>query len=482
MKRLFILSLLTLLAMIVPAQETQYNSNPDLTHIRIKDDPGETLDYIGKIGSDFDTALDSLRKLKAIRSEIIKAPLEVIFDDDDRLFFGISYGDCGMYSDVLDTKGYYYLRTWYSSGENYRPFIETGKVWRTGINPGNGFLKRYEYRLYGDTIIDGKTCRVLGRSELKFNAYSYTPKDTLYAGALYEEGGMVYGAKPGESHLILLYDFESPVGTDLEINGTTFTITGREKSKDNAFKGVCTYIQIQGGTEETVPYWMEGVGGFTSPMESVLGFYPTGLMNEILISCSLGDEAIYLRDEGIPSEFDVKKQWLDFTHTTKPRPKAPGRNNSQLYPEQVSEPKRARRLSEANDTEGENISGEYSDTKLFVNLKPLLGSYIITMQDEAGQDVYHKEVRTSNVVALNTDLSNYAEGTYTLTVENSEEQYTASLTLPLPLDDHTPVRDLQDKQMVNGKMVNCFDLTGRRLTTPPTKGIYIENGQIRVAQ
>ena len=86
----------------------------DLTHIRIKGNPGETLEYIGKIGSDFDTALDSLRRRKSISSEIIKEPLEVLFDYDDRLFFGIVYGDCGMYSDVLDTKGYYYLRTWYT--------------------------------------------------------------------------------------------------------------------------------------------------------------------------------------------------------------------------------------------------------------------------------------------------------------------------------------------------------------------------------
>lgn len=93
-------------------------ASPDLTHIRIKERPGETLEYVRKIGSDFDTALDSLRKLKGISSEIIKEPLEVIFDYDDRLFFGISYGDCGMYSDVLDTKGNYYLRTWYCSEEN----------------------------------------------------------------------------------------------------------------------------------------------------------------------------------------------------------------------------------------------------------------------------------------------------------------------------------------------------------------------------
>lgn len=94
------------------------NSTPDLTQIRIKERPSEKLEYVGEIGGDFDTALDSLRKLKGISSEIIKEPLEVIFDFDDRLFFGISYGDCGMYSDVLDTKGNYYLRTWYCSEGN----------------------------------------------------------------------------------------------------------------------------------------------------------------------------------------------------------------------------------------------------------------------------------------------------------------------------------------------------------------------------
>ena len=90
---------------------------PDLTHVRIKGRSGETLEDVGKIGSDLDTALDSLRKLKDIPSEVVKEPLEVLFDDDDRLFFGISYGDCGVYSDVLDTRGYYYLRTWFSSSD-----------------------------------------------------------------------------------------------------------------------------------------------------------------------------------------------------------------------------------------------------------------------------------------------------------------------------------------------------------------------------
>jgi hypothetical protein len=97
-----------------PVSENQ----PDLTEIRIKESPDETLEYVGKIGNDFDSALDSLRNFKNIFSGIIKQPLEVLFDYDNRQFYGIAYGDCGTYADVLDTKGNYYLRTWYCPDEN----------------------------------------------------------------------------------------------------------------------------------------------------------------------------------------------------------------------------------------------------------------------------------------------------------------------------------------------------------------------------
>jgi len=93
-------------------------NSPDLTKIRIKERPCEILEYVGKIGNDFDLALDSLRILKNISSEIIREPLEVLFDYDNRTFFGIVYGECGMYTDVLDTKGNYYLRSWYCPDEN----------------------------------------------------------------------------------------------------------------------------------------------------------------------------------------------------------------------------------------------------------------------------------------------------------------------------------------------------------------------------
>ena len=121
-------------------------TSADLTQIRIKERPGEMLEYVGEIGSDFDTALDSLRKLKDILSEIIKEPLEVLFDYDNRLFFGIIYGDCGNYSDVLDTKGNYYLRSWYCSDENNviiqeEPIFNENKTFTIG----NG-KKRIKYQ------------------------------------------------------------------------------------------------------------------------------------------------------------------------------------------------------------------------------------------------------------------------------------------------------------------------------------------------
>jgi len=80
-------------------------------------------------------------------------------------------------------------------------------------------------------------------------------------------------------------------------------------------------------------------------------------------------------------------------------------------------------------------------------------------------------------VALNTLLTDYPDGEYTLTVENAEEQYTALLSLPL-VDD--AVRDLLYDKTVNSKSVNgkFLDLSGRRLTSTPTRpGLYITGGR-----
>jgi len=104
-----------LLATLFVACDNKSEITPDLTSLKIKDDPCETLEYLAKIGNDFDSALDSLKKLKSIPPEEIRiGSLEVVFDYDTRQFHSVEYGDCGLYSDVLDTKGHHYLRSWYA--------------------------------------------------------------------------------------------------------------------------------------------------------------------------------------------------------------------------------------------------------------------------------------------------------------------------------------------------------------------------------
>lgn len=114
--RQYFITILVATLLVACNNDKEQVTSPDLSQIRIKGETCETLDYIGRIGNNFDAALDSLCNLKRISTqEIIKVPLEVLFDHDNRLFWGINYGDCGLYSDVLDTKGYYYKRTWHDT-------------------------------------------------------------------------------------------------------------------------------------------------------------------------------------------------------------------------------------------------------------------------------------------------------------------------------------------------------------------------------
>ena len=213
--------------------------------------------------------------------------------------------------------------------------------------------------------------------------------------------------------------------------------------------------------------WMEGVGNSTYPISHVYSQTKEYAFHK-LMSCTVGDEVLYnnpsLVDGVTPEGADVKKQWIDFTHIKKPRPKAPARERT------------------ANETDEENLTGEYSDHELFVNLKILSGTYAVVLKDAADNVVYRKDVQTNSTIALNTDLTKYPAGTYTLVVENSEEQYTATLTLPL---DDTAVRDLPSNQIVYSQSVNSkwYDLSGRQIRHSSfdlrhlPKGIYIRDGK-----
>jgi len=387
----------------------------------------------------------------------------------------------------------------------YRPFIEEGKVWKVGWFPGgmNTAQKLDYYYFDGDSItIGGKVCLKM-RCRHEANEQWGNPEPwSEYVGAFYEDGRKVFCVFPDKQDFELLYDFESNIGDTIQVYGgvgadqyptVSCIISKREYINDELFKGGVTYVDVEEPEwdNETQTFinkynhddpnrWMEGVGSRT-PFANIMfsewsGFYD-GLM-----SCTVGDEILYYNPyliDGVtpPDGAEVKRQWLDFTHIKKPRPRAPGKERYGMTADEGSD--------------AETLTGEYSIKDLFVNFKPLSGAYTITVTDANDEEVYHKEVQTDNVIALNTALSTYAHGTYTLTVENAEEAYTATFIL----DDETAVRDIPSDSTVNHKSVNSkyYDLSGpqtpqssflkgqasklERLTRHLPKGIYIRDGK-----
>ena len=367
----------------------------------------------------------------------------------------------------------------------YRPFIEEGKVWKVGWFPGGGnTAMRLEYYYFeGDTVIDNRTCKrmmCLHKNNEASLQEGEAKEWTEYVGALFEEDRQVFHAPKDDATLHLLYDFKAAVGDSIQIYNTErgtipCIVVLREPESEESHKGM--YLQLAACQElwddkqqKAVwaydfahPFtWREGVGACSVPLWNFVN--PSWVGNGYsLMSCTVGDEVLYrdmnldLKDELDDSTTGNKarKRRLDFTHTVKTRPKSP-------------------RRVQATDTATEAaLTGEYSLTALTVSFLALQGCYSVTICDADGEAVYDKTVQTSNTIALNTLLSQYAQGEYTLIVENDSECYTASFRLPLD-GDGIRVAGGQPSPRATSAV---YDLSGRQVVKRSArKGIYIQNG------
>ena len=106
-----------------------FENEPDLINIKITDSSCERLEYVTKIGNDYDTALDSLMQiyepnLQALAIEghysgegyyIDKEKINVDFDYDERDFILLTFKDKAninrllFTNDVIDEKGNHYI-------------------------------------------------------------------------------------------------------------------------------------------------------------------------------------------------------------------------------------------------------------------------------------------------------------------------------------------------------------------------------------
>jgi hypothetical protein len=351
----------------------------------------------------------------------------------------------------------------------YRHFIEEGKVWKVGdvVYANTAHEIKYCY-FEGDTVISGRKCTMMWCRHEKQN---HQPS-TMFMGALYENAGRVYLVLEGTRDFKLIYDFASKEGhyfelydhaDQIDFDIIQATIKKRFTLINDHYKGPCYTVILKKPWGDTIfqdveETWMGGVGSQYLPLDNCALHYGD---NNMLMSCTAGDEVLYYNrniiDGVTPDPSEVKKNTIDFTHVVKTRPKAPRRGV----------------VNETGDDEP--LTGEYSMKELFVNFKPLAGHYVITICNESGTEVYRKEVQTSNVVGLNTDISGYEKGEYTITVENNEEAYTAEFKI----DEETGIkRPTPDPSRDGGEKAGAwYDLSGRRVTSSLHKGIYIRGGR-----
>ena len=330
----------------------------------------------------------------------------------------------------------------------YRPFIQDGKVWTvreyTDYPPFDIYTGNYYFD--GDTIVGGQTCKrmmyVWNANEENWVDGVFTPGDLpkAYYGAYYEKDKKVYYANTGYQQLRLLYDFT--LSTDDIVDFSYPLVVNKVSGSIPGFKG--TYYEFW-HDDQLMNYWFEGVGSEGRPGLDYPWAYVGG--GCVLLSCRVGNEVIYYNSEmDDPYDMGAQKRRFDFTHTTKEKPKAPMKRSAE-----------------------QSLYGEYNNLQLGINLEPIDDTYMVHITDASGNAVYEKAINAGNIVGLNIDISNYPKGHYTVTVENSQEAFTGEFEAQA-----TGIEEVTGKkEEVSG---NIFNLQGQRISSLQ-KGLNIVNRQ-----
>ena len=350
----------------------------------------------------------------------------------------------------------------------YRPMIEDGKVWKVGRITGisDNPVKVVEYYYFdGDTIINGKTCKQMmcqryinpDIPEYEYDYWTQFPS-LSYVGAWYEEDKKVYLYDEEIQSMKIMYDFSLNENDIIdfvvvEIDQPPY-LGPKQTGGIEGFKGVYRDLLMVHNVYNTT--WLDGVGGIDGPTKNGYFGYEE---RPLLMSCTVGDEVIYLNDKyedgATPVDAEAKKHRFDFTHTIKTKPKARTRED-----------------------DAEPLYGEYNNQLLDIRLNPLDATYLVRITNESDQVVYEKTINAGSIVGLNIDISAFAKGRYTVTMENSGEVFTGEFETittgiqELINEDETKNFNSSTLQFFN----SIYNLQGQRLNRLQ-KGLNIVNGR-----
>ena len=206
-----------------------------------------------------------------------------------------------------------------AAAQDYRPFVEEGKTWRiarlTSLNDDPTYpVSHLYYRMKGDTIVAGKTWKIVRRSGVTwpgdpvvYNSYCrYLVRD--------ENKRVYFSPYPGREEL--MYDFNVSVGDTLALHNIYYfeerntaaefekysplcdsiTIVSENKitSVGRSYRGLILSRKLDGN--ECKASWIEGIGGVSDIFVQTI---PLGLICGsalVLEECSVGDEILYHDD------------------------------------------------------------------------------------------------------------------------------------------------------------------------------------------
>lgn len=344
--------------------------------------------------------------------------------------------------------------------QDYRPFVEDGKVWNVGwLQDADQQPRRWEsYTLDRDTIIQGQTYKAMLCLPHESGEAKSQP---AYAGAFREEGRRVYYVAPAQQHPLLLYDFSAATGDSIIIDNPftgqqdSCVVGGIYSNYIEGFKGRCMTLYPRRPMDSWKDTWMEGVGNRSLPMHNFFGRHGAS-DGRVLMSCTVGDEVLYRNpDLNLQSFVTDAKKRLDFTHVVKSQPQI-----------------RRRSAGQNNENIDQLLTGDYSQNVLCLEFKTLTETYTVSVATADGQVIYQKRVCSGSLLALDIDISDFTPGDYVCSVANAAETFWAPFSLYA-----SAVHVVHDA----ASSTALFDLSGRRLIQRPSKGVYIENGCKRVA-
>ena len=213
-----------------------------------------------------------------------------------------------------------------AAAQDYRPFVEEGKMWRVAsISPRNDDLTypvdHEYYFMKGDTIVAGKTWKKV----------YYTFSGKFYFLVREENKRVYYAPYPGREEL--MYDFNVAVGDTVAYrdiqgfyNGDTaenyekycrnwdsIAVETLDEVKDKAGHAYRCYVLYRKwtynyhnpdeyntdvGVGEARDIWVECLGNPFNPFKHDISTPPwiIGSWTDVLEECSVGDEILYHRD------------------------------------------------------------------------------------------------------------------------------------------------------------------------------------------